>query len=790
MSKSLIPMAVGLLVGAIAGAGAMTLFGGGDAPALSAQALTRDTRRAGADDANGSFAPTPATVDPAVSAARIERATSSTAIPSELSEGVGELIRRAPEQNHATGDKTLKGRVVDARGNAMAGVVLRAVRTGDAVPAKPNVAAIGRSAPPPPTLEEAVRAAISGWYESGGEYHQVETGGDGRYELAALRDGQYQLSIWKDGWVFDSEHGRGEASVRPDATIDWNGKTVRAQALVVKLPDGSGAPCANLEYRKQGRDDSEGWQGWLASQPTIMLEPGRWDVRATLGHPQSGPAWPEYMVSAWQKIAIVEGEAGEAITLTLEGKPGLRGRVVLSTGGSPPQALIKLKRLEPGERADPDAMKDNDDEGGSIQTQWINGGEFSFVDLKAGHFLLTAQRFWNAPILVHAEVDIAEKMVENDLVMPELDVATCIVATVRATDGTLLPEANFQWRFDRGSGGSNHNDCTADRREVGVWWLPLEAAKQGDFDPLGAWPSDSHLYLIVSHADYGATAVEVFGATRNVDIKFGPPATLVVTVPGFAGSDFDGQINFGLNRIGKGIDSVGWGAGGQPNKEEGLARLGPVEAGRWKLVMWMSSSKRNRWNQFEAASADITLTPGENQATMSMPTLYSLILRVPEGVEGQINMEQSGKNQGRRWIYGEVNKDGGRPQVTFDDIPAGDYRVTLNNGPNPGVMTISVPSGGIVEWSPAPINALRVVFGDKPEGAAGLGFHDGDLITSIDGKEVASSVDLQVLWTLARASRELELVLQRGDAPVTLKVKGEDLMKQLRNSASIEAATR
>ncbi|MSP15067.1 MAG: PDZ domain-containing protein [Myxococcales bacterium] len=790
MSRPLIAMAAGLVVGAVAGAGAMAFLGGGGKSLLAAQAKTQAADRDG-ESATPSTAPALALVDPSLAPERVERAAGATAIPGELSEGVGELMRRAPGKPVAAGDRALKGRVVDVRGNPLAGVVIRAVRHGDPVPLLPEVSAVGRGAPPPPSLEESVRTAIAAWYETGGEFREVMTGGDGRYELAELRDGQYTASAWKSGWVFDSEHGRGQVSVRPDAKLDWNGKAVRSQQVVVELPDGSGAPCANVEYRKQGHDDSAGTQGWLANQPTIVLEPGSWELRATLGHPQSGPAWPDYLVSPWVKVAESSGGESAAVTVRMVGKAGVRGRVTLSTGKSAPQALVKVKKLESGESADPESMRDRDDDGGTIQSDWIGNGEYTFVDLKPGRYLLTAQRHWNAPILIHAQVEVDDKMVQHDLVMPELDRATCLEVTVRAPDGTLVPEINFQWRFDGGDNNYNHGDCTSDRRDVGVWWLPLEAAKQGEFDPLGAWPSGSHLYLIADHADYGSTAAEVFAATRSLEVKFGPPATLRVTVLGMTGANFAGTINLGLNRVGNGIDSAGHGAGGQPNKEEGVARLGPVEAGRWKLTMWMSSNKSQRWNQFEAASAEVTLTPGENEATLSIPTLYSMVLRLPEGVEGQINLEQTAKTQNRRWLHGQIEKDGAQNKAVFEDIPAGEYRATLQNGPKPGVMTIHVPgNGGVVDWAPQPINAVLVTFNENSAAVAELGFADGDIITAIDGKEVASSVDLQVMWTLARAQREIELTIQRGGEAVTLKVDGKKLMAQGRSGAMYEPTTR
>jgi len=784
MGRSLVAMVAGLAVGAVAGAGVMALWSDGPSRTLAVNALARGEPESGRD-ADASHFPS-APDSPLFSAARDEQGAVTTAIPTELAASVDELLDRAPQRERPRGDKAISGRVVDAKGAPLAGVVLRAVRHGDPVPLRPNVERAGAAAPPPPTLEERVRSAIADYYESGGEFGETTTGNDGRYRIGELRDGRYSVGAWKAGFAIGAAPGPNSGDVRPDATLDWNAREVVTQRVTVELPDGKTAPCATVSWRKQGRDDPEGGQGWVAEAPDLALQAGLFDLRASLGHPVEGPAWPDYLVSEWTKATVAASGGGEPVVLRLVAKPVLRGRLALSTGGSPPNAVVKARRLEPGERADLELMRRNGD---GIQSDWVNNGEYHFVDPKPGRWLLTVQRFWESPILADATVDVADKTVQHDFTIPELDAATCVAVTVRGPEGSLLPTANFQWKFERGN-GSDWNDCTADRRDVGLWWLPLETARSGDFDPLGNWGADARLYLIVSHEEYGTTAVEIWPTTRQTEVKFNAPATLVVTVPGLVGGEFAGQVNLSLNRVGKGLAAASGGSGGEPNKEEGIARLGPVEAGRWRLAMWVSSGKSHRWSQFEAASVELDLAPGENRASLAIPPLYRFEIRMPEGTEGQLQLELlGGKGSNRRWGWGQVEK-GAVPRAVFEDVPAGDYRVTLS-GASAGVMLVRVPgSGSAFDWTPLAINALRVAYQETPGEIVAIGLKDGDLITAIDGKAISSHVDLQVMWTLARAQRELALTVVRGEESVVVKVPGSKLSNNNRLGATFEPVSR
>ena len=783
MGRSLIAMVAGLAVGAVAGAGAMALLSDGPAPTLAVAALARGERSTEGGGPHYASAPD----DLPVAAARDMQGAVTTAIPTELAAGVDELLHRAPARERPRGDKAITGRVVDAKGVPLAGVVLRAERHGDPVPQRPSVERAGAGAPPPPTLEEAVRAAIAGYYEGGGEFREATTGSDGRYRIGELRDGRYRVGAWKSGYTVFAAPGPNAHDVRPDALLDWNAREVVMQRVTVELPDGAMAPCASVSWRKQGRDDPEGAQGWLAESPDLALQSGHFDLRASLGHPTEGPAWPEYLVSEWTKATVSATGENEPVVLRLAVMRVLRGRIARSTGGAPPHALVKAKRLEAGERVDLELMRRNPE---GTMSDWVNDGEYHFADLKPGRWVVTVQRWWESPILADATVEIADGTVHHDFTIPELDPATCVAVTVRGPDGSLLPTAEFQWKIERGT-GADWNDCTADRRDVGLWWLPLETARSGDFEPLGNWGADARLYLIVTHEEYGSTAVEIWATTRQTEVRFNAPATLIVTVPGMVGGGFVGQVNLSLGRVGKGLTAASHSAGGEPNKEEGVARLGPVEAGRWRLAMWVSSGKSNRWSQFEAASLELDLAPGENRVSLAIPPLHRFEIRMPEGTEGQLQLELLGsKGVNRRWGWGQVEKGGATPKAVFEDVPAGDYRVTLG-GVNAGVMLVRVPgSGTLFDWQPMVVNALRISYHETPGEIVALGLRDGDLITEIDGKAISSHVDLQVMWTLARAQRELALTVARGDESVVLKVAGAKLANNSRLGANFEPVSR
>jgi hypothetical protein len=765
------PLLAGALLGAVVGAGAMWIVSASDASRLdadfSASAKSGSSGERGEsnvarENAAPELAPAAAAADPTAPERSAGDVRESLA-PMSVLDSVSRAVRHAPASSDVKGTKTIKGSVTDLHGKELAGVLVRATRQGDDVPAKPWKNDQGKGAPPPPTLEETVRKAVEQYYEQGSEYKEVATGPDGKFLLADLRPGRWHVGAWQQGFVFDSNNGRSGSDVRPDATIDFVAKPVFSVPVEVTLPDGKKAATALLSIRKQGDTNDRQTQGWFAKEPTLAVEAGDWEAKASLGDPHQGPAWPEMLASEYAKFSVTADTPASPVKLELKGKPGIRGHVQKEDGTVLQYANVRLKKIDSGEPDLKALAKDED-----VQTNWSENGEFAFNDLKPGRYVVGACREWNSAVVAHAVVVVESGTVNQDLVIPALDVAACVVVKVRGPDNELVPTVNFNWMLEKDKNTNWSNGSWAERKEPGTWWIPLESANQGDFDVTKAWPIGSRLFLYVYNELYGNTSVEVFQNTRNLDVQFGPPAILYVTVAGYVGGAYEGRIQVQCGRTGDNAQRRWGGGGGQPSKDDGRVKIGPMEAGRYKVTLFVND-KGQRWNQTEVASTELSLTSGENQATMSIPPLYPLTVRMPDGSEPNVQVQlQSLAKQAQRWRWGQVGKDA---TVTFGDLPPGDYRVTVNGGSSPGIMNVSVPAGGTVNFVPMTVNAMRVLITDGNGQLAVAGFQNGDLVVQLEGKEITSVVDWQVLQQAARVKKQAKFTVERGGEKVELTLE-------------------
>lgn len=781
--RTLIVLLTGLLLGALLGAVGMSVFSG-ERPRAVAAATHAPVRERDEDAVRG--APAPAMVEEAVAARSVSMAA-ETAIPAELDDAVESLGRRAPAAA-GRGERVLRGRISDPRGEPMAGVLVRATRRGDLVPRPAEPARDATRPPPAESLEEKLRKTIAEHYRNGAEVVETRTDAQGRYELAQLRDGEWRLSVWQARHAFrNTRGGEGELDVRPDATIDWIARRKEARALAVLLPDGAAAPYARIEARRDGRDDVQTTLEWSRAQPEIELEPGAWEVRARLGHPREGPAFADYLGSEWSAFAVVADADDAPVELRLKTLRGLAGRVTLSNGDVPQQVVVRLEKLEAGQGVDVERLRSN--AAPDALSDWIGDGRFFFEPRDPGRYVLAAQRHWGGTILAHQVIELADALVTRDLSIAVLERAGCIEAVARAPDGTVVPDSHLFWRRETGD-SRQQDDAICEAREPGVWWLPLDADHSMGFRLLDAWPARTRLWLVARAPDWGETMAEVWPSSRAVELRYATPATLTVHVAGLPDDD-ERRVRVSLAKRGTGIEAWGGNASGNVDRDKRSVRLGPIAPGPYKVTLWVHGNGRNGWGSSEAGALDVHLASGPNEASLALSLLHSLTLRLPAGTQGGLQLERVGPEGQRRNHWSNIDVTGAQPVATWSDLVEGDYRVHLASGERPGVMQLRVPQCGTsIDWEPMEVNALRVRMYPTPGELAGLGFEEGDLVTAIDGRDVTSFVDLQILWTLARAQRRIPLtVVRRGEAR-TLEVEGTRIANQGKLGGTFDPATR
>ncbi len=793
MARFVGPLLLGLVLGAVVGgAAAWLLFGEGGAGRLplDVAAKSQDFSTRVRPSEAGSASP-PAEAAPLAAPVAVERTSSeaSSSAPPAVVESAVELARHAPMPSKLRGSKSIRGRVADPDGKAVGGAVIRARRVQESE-RSPHRSDAGEAAPGAETLEDAVRDAVEGYYDRESDRRDTTSDAEGRYEFADLRDGRWWLSGWIEGYDVDVT-SVGREGITPDATVDLVATPVVFATVRVALPDGATAPRAALQWRKPGEKSYGHAEGWTEKQPRVALSPGTWEIRATLGDPETGPSWPDALASDATKVTIPSGNSGTLgaagsapveLVFALHGSPGVRGRVRFPPGDARPYAQVILKPVPAGTAPD---LKLLASDHGATNT-WSRDGTYLFRDLAPGRYVVGAVRNWNQPIAAHAVVEVRDSMVVQDLEIPPLDPARCLVVKVVGPDGALLEGVSFSIRIDRARRGDWSGGVEAERKQNGNVWVPLDAVNDDDVDLLAPWPEDMKVFLVARTEALGEKSVEFSAGTRALQVKFSSPAMLVATVAGYVGSGYEGRLHLSLDRADlessrRSFSHVREGIGA-----DGTQKLGPVESGSWRLKLLLQPSSGNQWEQQEITALDLTLAPGENSATIAIPAIYSLTIEVPDATEGYVQIKPVGRDESANRGL-QLDASG---RITVEGLAAGEYVVTVMAGGEPGFMRVRVPTAGTVRFQAMPVNAL-VVSIEKEEGRLfKAGFRAGDVVVAIDGKEFSTTMELQGVMVGALSKKDVAFTILRGRDRLEVKLDGREFMNPFELGGSLEPTSR
>jgi hypothetical protein len=251
------------------------------------------------------------------------------------------------------------------------------------------------------------------------------------------------------------------------------------------------------------------------------------------------------------------------------------------------------------------------------------------------------------------------------------------------------------------------------------------------------------------------------GEKREFEIRFREPATLAVTVRGFAGSEHADKIELGLvRREGEGDTKK------TAPDAEGRAVLGPVESGDYDVVLFV---RCGRHQSIGAVKKPVSLPAGESEATLAIPPLHELVIAGNKGEQYHITADE---NFGG-WFY-ESRTCGDDGRATFGPLPAGRY--TLRADGKPGDMTVSVPCGEVT-YRASEYNALKVSIQDPDGALAKAGLQDGDLVVAVNGTEFKGAAQMQLLFAGAMGRGDAKLTLVRGSRTVELTINLKDVMQ-------------
>jgi hypothetical protein len=259
-------------------------------------------------------------------------------------------------------------------------------------------------------------------------------------------------------------------------------------------------------------------------------------------------------------------------------------------------------------------------------------------------------------------------------------------------------------------------------------WFPPDAAESE--------------WCIDAECDEGPPTSVAFTRSEasEVAIRFADPAWLEVRPEGM-----DAAVDFEIR-----VSAASGGLGGTLGRNR-VVRLGPLAPGPVDI------SVLRRGVELPCSPGDAVLTAGLNRLTVRVAVPADVVVSFdPEWQGAHVTLEGT-DTEFRLWdrVQG--------PEVRFEAVPPGRYRLDLADDHRAGFMDLVAPAPGIVRFVPLRVDALRVAVTDPGGALARMGFSDGDLLVAVGTEPVRSLSGGWALLSLA-ASKEREdfTVLRRG----------------------------
>ena len=712
----------------------------------------------------------PRAIETAIAAG--DAATRPVATPAAIAD-LDRVLATLPRPEVAPGSGRIEGVVQSVAGEPLPGVIVVA----DLPRAPASVQASGgASSSPDGSLADAVLATVAEHHRAQATRRRAETGSDGRFALTGLQAAEtYALYPAKDGWEparrFERVLARAGDQVRitmtqvvavPVRVVHVSGRPVNRARLRVEQFQGGATHVTSMRFEE-----------WTAAASACRLAPGRYRLTAEDAPAHGGAFEPADVRSERVEVEGSVAAAPAAITLTLQPRPGLRGRVVGALPADPEQLHVVALEQPPG--AAPDLLRLRRDGRDAIWV--IDGAErtYRLDDLTPGRWLVGVAIGWDGDILAHAVVDIGESTSEVNLTLPEPDLASTVPVRVLGSDGSPLRDCHFDLLAQLRRGGVGLlARLEATRRPDGSYLINRAKLTEAAARHTPAWRAPDALALRV-RSDSAGSQVAALNPTAQAPlaVQMAAPGRLRVTVADYAGSDVAGHLALRLERL----DGAAAAADGFSEPEsapvlvppEGVLELGPEQPGACRLWIGVRPSEDRYGNLLPAATSSVTLASGPQSRRIVAPAVYTVRLSGPElGPGGQLAL----------WVRDEGNVASGFMQAVtaavgedreahFRRVPAGAYYV--GEDPYGRAMRLDVRSPTREVYAPTTPNALRVYLVDSQGRLAQAGFQDGDVVFGVAGRPFQGLDDLNAAMA-GNADGALALDIERHGQRLVLSV--------------------
>jgi len=404
----------------------------------------------------------------------------------------------------------ITGHVRTKDGAPLAGAVVRGWTPWDtASPRRSD------GAPALPSVVEGFRTAALHAKWTAGTQREARSGADGSYVLADLVDAEYSLSAWAKGYEL-RQSGRGRAF--DGGVVDFVASPVLTVPISVLAPDGSSPARASVRWSLP-KGGGGGGAEWTSSDPEIAIEPGTWNVTASIGEElRSKP------------VPVTVGSTPGPVVLRLEARNVIQGTVQFDADDKAwTYAFVTSRRrgAVANERAGAQGARPPD---------W----SFRIEDLEPGDYDVSVALTEHAPLATE-QVHVSGGTAKVTLTVPRLGPAQVLEARVQGPDGTALSEEDVSFGLtERTENSSTGIGTRSVRRRDGTFLIPLSsprAVAQGNErdradrsgsggrggavvdPPPPAGPS--RWFLVVRSKAHGSKELEFnFGVTQRVEVTF------------------------------------------------------------------------------------------------------------------------------------------------------------------------------------------------------------------------------------------------------------------------------
>jgi len=645
---------------------------------------------------------------------------------------------------------------------------------------------------------------------------EAKTDAAGAFSIEGLPERKFTIHASAKGYEI-SRDGPHEP-VAAGAVVAFTAKAQAQLEATVIAPDGSTPARVTIILQKGGSTSHEQWS---AEEPSITVNPGTYVVSAKVdanddedeGEDSFGP-----LASATQRIELVAGGPAARAVFELKGKPSIRGRVIFpedEVPGERIQARIVAVRFV----GKPPAADELENHPGA-ESAWASSsnrkGAYEVDEVTNGSWIVGVSRGHGQNFVATQIVEVADGPVRLDLTIPPVDRMKAIALTVLGPGGEPIEDFEVDYAVRSASGGSATDDATVVKLRDGTTLVVLdgiEARTKSWHNPMddeddeeSAAPPVLTVTLTVTAEGFGAKTVTLAKGQRSgaVTVQFGAAATLDATVLGYAGSDLAGRLALGLLKDEPApkesdddeISFPNLGSSSSPTEgaldADGKATLGPVEAGRYVVLLYAGAGgSRGRYDRREVSRTPITLRGGKNDLTLPIPTLYTLTVEAPVGTHLQMQPAGHDSSSGMRFGGSSSVQIGKSGRGEFANLPAGRFKLS---GYSPtgqmGDMEVTVPAAGAVVWKPAEYDALKVRITNKDGALAKAGFEDGDLIIAIEGTEFTNMQQMQMAFMGVMAKEAADMTVLRGADRLNIVVDPKTLMGGRSQGGNMQPAAR